>query len=191
VVETGARVADQGHNSTIAGRYATAIFDLAMETNSVDAVAADLATLKSMMKASPDLTRLVKAPVFSRDDQKKGMAAVLGKMGANQLTARFIDLLAAKRRLFGLADIIHAFEALVARQKGVMRAEVTSARALKDSELAEIKRVLKAKLDREPELETHVDPTLLGGLIVKIGSRMIDSSLRTKLGALRSAMRGH
>lgn len=183
-------MADQGQNSTIAGRYATAVFDLAMDTNSVDAVAGDLAALKSMMTASPDLTRLIKAPVFSRDDQKKGMAAVLDKMGANRLTAQFVNLLAAKRRLFGLADIIRAFEAKVAQHKGVTRAEVTSARALNDGELAEIKRVLKAKLDREPELETHVDPTLLGGLIVKIGSRMVDSSLRTKLEGLRIAMRG-
>jgi F-type H+-transporting ATPase subunit delta len=183
-------VADQGHNSTIAGRYATAIFDLARETNSLDAVAADLAQLKAAMKASPDLTRLVKAPVFSRDDQKKGMGAILGQMGANALTGRFIDLLAAKRRLFGLADIIAAFEAKLARHKGVMKAEVTSARALNDGELAEIKRVLKEKLNREPELETHVDPTLLGGLIVKIGSRQIDSSLRSKLNGMRSAMRG-
>lgn len=183
-------MADQGHNSTIAGRYATAIFDLARETNSLDAVAADLAQLKAAMKASPDLTRLVKAPVFSRDDQKKGMGAILGQMGANALTGRFIDLLAAKRRLFGLADIIAAFEAKLARHKGVMKAEVTSARALNDGELAEIKRVLKEKLNREPELETHVDPTLLGGLIVKIGSRQIDSSLRSKLNGMRSAMRG-
>ncbi|HWA90850.1 MAG TPA: F0F1 ATP synthase subunit delta [Rhizomicrobium sp.] len=183
-------MADQGHNSTIAGRYATAIFDLAMETNSLDTVAADLAQLKAAMKASPDLTRLVKAPVFSRDDQKKGMGAVLTQMGASRLTIQFINLLAAKRRLFGLADIVAAFDAKLARHKGITKAEVTSARALNDGELAQIKAVLKAKLDREPELETHVDPQLLGGLIVKIGSRMIDSSLRSKLNGMRSAMRG-
>lgn len=184
-------MADQGQNSTIAGRYATAVFELANDTDALDAVAADLAALKAAMKASADLTRLVKAPVFSRDDQKKGMAAVLSRMDATPLTIQFIFLLAAKRRLFSLAEIITAFEAFVARHKGVMRAEVTSARTLRDSELDQLKRVLKAKLDREPELETHVDPTLLGGLIVKVGSKMIDSSLRTKLGALRTAMRGH
>ena len=184
-------MADEAHNSSIAGRYATAIFDLATETNSVDAVAADFAALKRMIAASADLARLVRAPIFGRDEQKKGMAAVLSQMGANVLTTQFIFLLAAKRRLFSLTNIIAAFDAMVARQKGEMRAEVTSARALKDSEIEEIKRVLKAKLKRDPQIETHVDPTLLGGLIVKIGSKMIDSSLRTKLDGMRAAMRGH
>jgi F-type H+-transporting ATPase subunit delta len=112
-------------------------------------------------------------------------------MGANVLTTQFIFLLAAKRRLFILADIIAAFDAMVARQRGEMRAEVTSARVLKDSEIEELKRVLKDRLKRDPQIETHVDPTLLGGLIVKVGSRMIDSSLRTKLNGMRAAMRGN
>mgnify|MGYP001551716644 CR=1 FL=1 len=184
-------MADEAHISGIAGRYATAVFDLAVETKSVDAVASDFATLRRMMIASPDLARLVRAPVFSRDDQKKGLGAVLDKMGANQLTQRFIVLLANKRRLFALTHIIAAFDAMVARQRGEMRAEVTSARALRDSEIEELKRVLKDKLKREPMIETHVDPTLLGGLIVKVGSKMIDSSLRTKLNGMRTAMRGH
>jgi len=185
------RVADEAHNSTIAGRYATAIFDLATEMKSVDAVAADFAALKRMIAGSADLARLVRAPIFGRDEQKKGMAAILSQMNANPLTTRFIFLLAAKRRLFILANIIAAFEGMVARQKGEMRAEVTSARALKDSEIEELKRVLKDKLKRDPRIETHVDPTLLGGLIVKVGSTMIDSSLRTKLNGMRAAMRGH
>jgi len=185
------RVADKAHNSTIAGRYATAIFDLAIEMNALDAVATDFAALKRMMAASPDLTRLVRAPIFGRDEQKKGMAAVLSQMGANALTTQFVFLLAAKRRLFGLSDIIAAFDAMVMRQRGAMRAQVTSARALKDSEIEELKRVLKDKLKRDPLIETHVDPTLLGGLVVKVGSRMIDSSLRTKLNGMRSAMRGN
>ena len=184
-------MADEAHNSGIAGRYATAIFDLAVETGALDAVASDFATLKRMMAESADLTRLVRAPVFGADEQKKGMQALLDQMGANQLTQRFIALLAAKRRLFVLKQIISAFEAMVARQKGEIRAEVISARPLKDGEIEEIKSVLKAKLDRDPLIETHVDPTLLGGLIVKIGSKMIDSSLRTKLDGMRTAMRGH
>ncbi len=183
-------MADQGQNSGIAGRYATAIFDLAMETKSVDAVAADFAALKTMIAVSRDLARLVAAPVYSRDEQKKGMAALLDAMGAAPLTVQFILLLASKRRLFALTHIIAAFEALLASQRGEIRAEVTSARALSDGEIAELKRVLKSRLEREPLLETHVDPTLLGGLIVKVGSRMIDSSLRTKLNGMRLAMRG-
>ncbi len=184
-------MADQGQNSTIAGRYATAVFDLAVEGGTLDAVAADLAALKAMMKASPDLARLVRAPVFSHDDQKKGMGAILRQMGANPLTTQFVFLLAAKRRLFILTDIISAFDAMVARKKGEVRAEVTSARPLSDAELTKLKDMLKSKLAREPRLETHVDPSLLGGLIVKVGSRMIDSSIRTKLAGLRTAMRGH
>jgi F-type H+-transporting ATPase subunit delta len=184
-------VADQGHISTIAGRYATAVFELAVDGGTVDAVAADLAQLKSMMKASADLARLVRAPVFGAEEQKKGMGAILAQMGANPLTTQFIFLLAAKRRLFVLSDIIAAFDAMLARQRGEIKAEVTSARPLSDAELAKLKDVLKAKLAREPKLETRVDPSLLGGLIVKVGSRMIDSSLRTKLEGLRTAMRGH
>jgi F-type H+-transporting ATPase subunit delta len=184
-------VAEQGRNSGIAARYATAVFDLAVETKSLDAVAADLSALKTMMAASPDLARLVKAPVFGREEQSKGLGAILKQMGANPLTTNFILLLASKRRLFVLADIIAAFEAKLAAQRGEIRAEVTSARPLKDPEVAELKAVLKSKLDREPLLETHVDPSLLGGLIVKVGSRQIDSSLRTKLAGIRTAMRGH
>jgi len=184
-------VADQGQNSTIAGRYATAIFELAVEGKSVDAVAADFASLKSMMKASADLARLVRAPVFGRDEQKKGMRALLTQMGANPLTIQFVLLLAAKRRLFALTGIIAAFDAMVARQRGEITAEVTSARPLSEAEVTQLKQVLKAKLAREPRLETHVDASLLGGLIVKVGSRMIDSSLRTKLEGMRTAMRGH
>jgi F-type H+-transporting ATPase subunit delta len=184
------RVADEAQKSSIAGRYATAIFDLAVDMNLLDAVATDLASLKRMINASPDLLRLVKAPVFSRDEQKKGLSALLDKMSVNPLTRSFILLLAEKRRLFGLIDIIAAFDSLVARKRGEMRAEVTSARALRDGEIAELKRVLRARLNREPLIETHVDPSLLGGLIVKVGSRMIDSSLRTKLNGMRIAMRG-
>ena len=184
-------MADEAHNSGIAGRYATAIFDLATDMKSVDTVATDFAALKRMIASSADLGRLVRAPIFGRDEQKKGMKALLTQMGATPLTIQFILLLAAKRRLFILANIIAAFDAMVARQRGEMRAEVTSARTLRDSEIEELKRVLKDKLKRDPQIETHVDPTLLGGLIVKVGSRMIDSSLRTKLNGMRAAMRGN
>ena len=184
-------MADHLHNSGLAGRYATAAFELAVEGGNLDAVAADLAALKAMVKASPDLARLVRAPVFSRDDQKKGMTALLTKMGAQALTLHFIRLLASKRRLFALTDIIQAFEAMAAARRGEVAAQVISARALNDRELASLKEVLKAKLGREPKVDAEVDPTLLGGLIVKVGSKMIDTSLRTKLNGLRTAMRGH
>jgi len=182
--------AEHAHESGLAGRYALAIFELAQEERAVEAVAADFATLKQLMTESPDLTRLVRAAVFSRDEQAAGMNGLLHRMEASPLTRRFILLLASKRRLFALGDIIRAYNSLVAKQKGEMSAQVTSARPLSDDETAELKSILKSKLSREIELETRVDPALLGGLIVKVGSRMIDSSLRTKLSSLRMAMRG-
>lgn len=183
-------MADEAHLSSIAGRYALAVFELALEEKSLDTVGRDFAALKTMMTDSPELTRLVRAPVFSRDEQAKGMRALLDKMGAAPLTTRFVLLLCAKRRLFVLADAIRDFQVLVAQQRGEVDAEVASARPLSDAQTAELKRVLKGKLGRDPHLITRVDPTLLGGLVVKIGSRMIDSSLRAKLNGIRSAMRG-
>ncbi|MDE2183031.1 MAG: F0F1 ATP synthase subunit delta [Alphaproteobacteria bacterium] len=183
-------MADEAHLSSIAGRYALAVFELALEERSVETVGRDLAALRTMIAESADLSRLVRAPVFSREEQAKGMQALLDKMGAAPLTTRFVLLLCAKGRLFVLADAIRDYDALVARQRSEIHAEVTSARTLTDPQTAELKRVLKEKLGREPRLVTKVDPALLGGLVVKIGSRMIDSSLRAKLSALRSAMRG-
>ena len=188
----GARVAtEEPHNAGLAGRYATAVFELAQEEKSVAALERDFATLKAMIRDSADLAHLVRAPVFSRDDQKKGMDAILHRIEAAPLTRRFVLMLASKRRLFVLTDIIRSFEAKVARQRGEITADVTSARALNDAEIAELKNVLKAKLGRDARLDARVDPSLLGGLVVKVGSRMIDSSLRTKLNGLRAAMRGH
>lgn len=188
----GARVAtEEPHNAGLAGRYATAIFELAQEEKSVPALEKDFATLKAMIRESADLARLVRAPVFNRDEQKKGMDAILHRIEAAPLTRRIVLTLASKRRLFALTDIIRSFEAMVARQRGEVTADVTSARALNGEEIAELKSVLKAKLGRDALLDARVDPSLLGGLVVKVGSRMIDSSLRTKLNGLRTAMRGH
>lgn len=182
---------DEPHNAGLAGRYATALFELAMEERAVDTIARDLAELKELLAESPDLARLVKAPVFSADEQRAGMAAVLQRMEAASLTTRFVLTLARKRRLFALADIIRAFEAQLGHQRGEVDAEVSAARPLSEAETNELKAVLKSKLGREARLSAKVDPSLLGGLVVKVGSRMIDSSLRTKLEGLRSAMRGH
>ena len=183
-------MADEAHKVGLAGRYASAVFDLAREQNVIDAVSADLGAVAAMIGSSKDLARFVQAPVFSSDMQKKGMDALLAKIGANTLTKNFVLLLASKRRLSALADIIRSFEALVAAQKGEVQASVTSARALSDAETNALKAALKAKLGREPRLQSKVDPSLLGGLVVKVGSRMIDSSLRTKLNGIRIAMRG-
>jgi F-type H+-transporting ATPase subunit delta len=172
-------------------RYATAVFELAAEDGQLDQLGADLATLKSMLAQSPELMRLVRSPVLGRDEQAKGMEAVLKRAGAGDLARRLVLLLAQKRRLFVLGDVIRAVENLLAKHRGEVAAVVTSARALNAGETNELKRVLKDKLGREPKLEMHVDPKLLGGLKLKIGSRMIDSSLRTKLDGLRAAMKGN
>ena len=184
-------MADEAHISGIAGRYATAIFDLAQEQNAVETVERDFAALKKAVTESRDLDSLVHAPIFTREEQKKGMDAILRRMEASPLTTRFVLLLASKRRLFALTDIIRAFNALVSKQRGEVDAEVTSARPLNDAEVEELKKVLKSKLGRDARLEAKVDPNLLGGLVVKVGSRMIDSSLRTKLDGIRAAMRGN
>jgi len=162
-----------------------------MEERAVDSVAGDLALLKGLLAQIPDLTRLVKAPVFSAAEQREGMAAILHRMEAAPLTTRFVLTLANKRRLFALTDIIRAYDELFGRQKGEVDAEISAARPLDDAETNELKAALSSKLGREARLTTKVDPSLLGGLVVKVGSRMIDSSLRTKLEGLRSAMRGH
>jgi len=182
--------AEHAHESGLAGRYALAVFDLAQEERAVETVARDFAALKGLMGQSPDLTRLIRAPVFSREEQAAGMNGVLHRMEAAPLTRRFVLLLASKRRLFALPDIVRAYDSMVAKQKGEMSAQVTSARPLSEDETAELKSILRSKLSRDVNLETRVDPSLLGGLIVKVGSRMIDSSLRTKLNGLRMAMRG-
>ena len=174
----------------LSGRYAHALFELARDAGSVDLVSADLASLRRAMEASSDLRRLVRSPVFSAEDQAKALKAVLEKMGANPLTTKFVLLLAQKRRLTVLPQIIQAYEHLIAASRGETEAEVTAARNLSDAEIAELKSVLKTRLGKEPRLNSKVDPTLLGGLIVKVGSRMIDSSLRTKLDGLRQAMKG-
>ena len=174
----------------MAGRYANAVFELAQDQKAVDAVSADLGSLRRALESSPDLARLVRSPVFSAEDQAKALKAILEKMGAHPLTSKFVLLLAHKRRLFALIQVIAAYEHLLAKSRGETEAEITAARHLNDDEIAELKAVLKTGLGKEPRLHSRIDPTLLGGLIVKIGSRMIDSSLRTKLDSLRAAMKG-
>lgn len=176
--------------SGIAGRYSLAVFELALEEKSLETVERDFAALKTMILQSADLARFVRAPVFSRSERAKGMAAILDKMDVAPLTKRFVLLLAAKRRLFVLLDAVRDFDTLLARQRGEIDAEVASARPLNDGQTADLKRVLKSKFGREPQLVARVDPTLLGGLVVKVGSRMIDSSLRAKLNGMRAAMKG-
>jgi F-type H+-transporting ATPase subunit delta len=181
---------EKTHETGLAGRYATAVFELAGDDKALDTVAGDFAQLRQAIHVSPELARLVRSPAFSRRDQARALEALLLKMNASPLTRKFVALLAAKRRLFALEAIISAYSRKLARPRGEVEAEVTSARPLSGNETEELKRVLKASLGREPRLETKVDPALLGGLVVKLGSRMIDSSIRTKLNGIRAAMKG-
>ena len=180
---------DESIVAGMAGRYATALFDLAKEQGAVDAVAGDLTVIETLMTESPDLTRLVRSPVFSAIDQSQAMSAVLGKAGVSALTQNFIKLIARNRRLFALADMIRDFRTLYERMKGRVTAEVTSAQPLTDAQRSQLFDSLKASLNKDVQLHTKVDPSILGGLIVKAGSRMIDSSIKTKLNNLKFAMK--
>lgn len=174
----------------LAGRYATALFELATEAKALDAIASDLSRLKALIEGSTDLARLVRSPIFTREEQGKAMDAVLARLNVHALTKNFIGLLAEKRRLFALTGIVSAFETLVANQRGEATAEVTSAQPLKPEQRTALIGTLKDAMKREMRLTERVDPTLLGGLIVKVGSRQIDSTLKSKLVRLERAMRG-
>jgi F-type H+-transporting ATPase subunit delta len=173
----------------LADRYAAALFELAEERGELDGIAQDLSGLTAMLDDSPDLTRLVRSPILSRAEQAQAMAALLERAGAQALTRNFVALLAEKRRLFALAHIIEAFRAKLAAHRGEISAEVTSAAALKPAQLEAIKSALKHAVGRDVTLAGQIDPGLIGGLVVRVGSRMIDSSLRTKLLNLQLSMK--
>lgn len=173
----------------VAGRYASALFDLAKDAGAIDAVAADLAGVEQMMSESADLRDLVKSPLFGREDQTKAMGALLERAGASDLTKKFIGLVATNRRLFALDGMIKTYKALVAQYRGEVSAEVTSAHPLTDVQVQKLTETLKAATGSDVTLSTKVDNGLLGGLVVKLGSRMVDTSLRTKLNRMKLAMK--
>ncbi|MBU1212851.1 MAG: F0F1 ATP synthase subunit delta [Alphaproteobacteria bacterium] len=173
----------------VAGRYAMALLDTAREENQLSDVERDIDTISQMIDESEDMRRLVRSPVFSAEDQTRAIEAVLSKAGTAQLTTNFFKLLVRNRRLFATHDIIRAFKALAAEARGEVQAEVASAIALNDVQLNELRETLKASVGKDVTLETKVDPSLLGGLVVKIGSRMIDSSLKTKIATLKTRMK--
>ena len=174
----------------LTGRYATALFELAEEQGSLDQVADDLGTLAALIEESDDLDRMLHSPVISRAEQGAAMDTILSQAGASDLTKKFVGLAVLNRRLFALTDIIVSFLSILAGHRGELTAEVTSAFPLNDEQSADLRRVLKDSVDGNVTLDAKVDPRLLGGLIIKIGSRMVDSSLSTKLQQLRLAMRG-
>jgi len=172
------------------GRYATALFELAQESNSVAAVSGDLDKFAAMLDSSEDLTRLVRSPVFGAADQIAALDAIFAQAGIKSAAANFVKLAAKNRRLFAVRDMINAFRALAAQARGQVAAEVISAERLSATQVDRLKAELKASVGSDVELAQVVDPSILGGLIVKVGSRMVDNSLRTKLQNLKVAMKG-
>jgi F-type H+-transporting ATPase subunit delta len=176
--------------SGMAGRYARALFELALDAKSVDAVKADLDNFDTLISESADLHRLVRSPVFGAEEQVKALAAVLAKAGIGGLAANFLKLITANRRLFAVRDMIRDFRKLVAKWKGEVTAEVTAAERLSDTHVEALKSALKSITgEKAVDLNIKIDPAIIGGLTVKLGSRMVDSSLRTKLNAIKHAMK--
>lgn len=176
--------------SGLAGRYAAALLELADDKKQLDKVADELGELKQMIAGSDDLRRLTTSPIYSRDDQAKAMAAILDKAGASDLTRRFVLTVAQNRRLFALTQMIDGYLAELARRRGEVTAEVTAARALTPEQREALDKTLRDQVGAKVKVEIKVDSSLLGGLIVRVGSRMIDSSLRSKLEKLQFAMKG-
>lgn len=175
--------------SGVAERYAAALFDLARDENALDAVAGDLTNFQALLDESEDLTRLVRSPVFSADEQTRAVTAVLDKAGIKGLAANLIKVAAANRRLFAVPEMIVAYRRMLSKERGEIFASVTSAEPLSDSQVAALKAALKDAMGKDVLLDQKVDAALIGGLIVQVGSRMIDTSLRTKLNAMKYAMK--
>lgn len=190
-MEDGKRVETTGGiQASLSGRYAVALFDLARDGQSLDTVAESLAALKAAIAQSPDFKALINSPVLSRDASGKTIGAVASSMGIGPLTTKFLGVLAGNRRLGQLPAVIRAYETLLSNHKGEARAEVTSAHPLTKTQITALGKSLRARVGRDVAVDAKVDPAILGGLVVKIGSQMIDSSIRTRLNSLAMAMKG-
>lgn len=174
----------------LAGRYASALFDLADERKELDQVAEELKALKAAIAESEDLRRFIRSPLYDRDEQSKAMAAILDKAGAGELTRRFVLVVAHNRRLFALPGMIDAFLAELAHRRGEVTAQVTAANDLSDSQKDALLAALRKVVGGKVQMDLRIDRSLIGGLVVKVGSRMIDTSLRSKLERLELAMKG-
>ena len=183
-------MASKAGDTGVAARYALALFELADEQRKLDQVASDLKSIDSLLIESADLRRLIGNPVVSRAESGRAMASLIERMGADELTRKFIGLVAVNRRLFALPGIIKAFLAELASRRGEVTAEVVSATKLTDSQSMALEAALRGSVGGKVSLSVAVDPSLIGGLVVKVGSRMIDSSLKTQLQKMRIAMKG-
>ena len=175
--------------SGVADRYAASLHDLAVQTKSVSQVEADLGRFEDLLSGSDDLTRMIKSPVFSADEQYKAISAIVDKAKISGLVGNFLRVVARNRRLFAVPAMIKAFRRIAAEGRGEVAAEVTSAHPLTPAQQTELKTALKGVAGKDVSFTVNVDPTLLGGLVVKLGSRQIDTSLRTKLNSLKLALK--
>ncbi|HSF94112.1 MAG TPA: F0F1 ATP synthase subunit delta [Thermohalobaculum sp.] len=175
--------------SSAAGRYANALFELASEGDALSQTEQDMEALGQALEASDDLRNLLGSPIYTREDQARAMAAVAEAMNLSTLVRNVVALMASKRRLFVLGDVIEIFAMLMAEHRGEVTAEVTAARALSKAQQTALAKSLKAAIGREVKLNLAVDEGIIGGLVVKVGSKMIDTSIRSKLASLQNAMR--
>ncbi len=182
--------AKKATGSGLAGRYATALFDLALERGALEKVEADLGALEAALGASPDLKRMLRSPIVSRDEHQRTLDAFADRLGLGDLVRNFLSLLAQKRRLLALGGVIAQFRLLVAAHRGEETAEVVSAAPLEAGDLDRLRESVARHAGRAVNLTARVDPGLLGGLVLRIGSRMIDASLKTRLQQLELSMRG-
>ncbi len=191
VLRESVTVAGEDHPvSGMAGRYAGALFELALEEKATDTVRQELDKFDALIAESPDLNRLVRSPVFGADEQLKALSAILAKAGVSGLTANFLRVITTNRRLFAVRDMIRAYRALVAKNKGEVVAKVTVAEPLNDQNKEALKGALKSVTGgKDIDMDVTIDPAIIGGLIVKVGSRMVDTSLRTKLNSIKIAMK--
>ncbi len=173
----------------IAQRYADALFELALESDAIDAIEKDMKTLRAAIDAAADLRTFLASPVYGADDQMRGITAIAEKAELSPLTKNFLSLVARNRRLFALDAMIAAFTAILARRRGEIAAEATSATPLNDEQMKRLRTEIETIVGKAVNLSTRVDPELLGGLVVKVGSTMVDSSLKTKLNRLKSVMK--
>lgn len=183
-------VADRSHHiSGVAERYAASLFELAIEAGSVSEIGRDLDGVQALIDESDEFKRLVASPVFTAEDQTRALMAVCEKAGIHGLVSNFLKVVAGNRRLFALPGMIAAYRVIAARHRGEVSAEVTSAHALTEAQIEELKQALKGVTGKDVAVDVTLDPSILGGLIVKIGSRQIDTSLRTKLSTLKLALK--
>ncbi|WP_229673280.1 F0F1 ATP synthase subunit delta [Salipiger pallidus] len=173
----------------IASRYAKAIFEIAKENNSVDTLESNVNDLAAAISDSPDLRDLIDSPIYSRTSMRAAIMAVAAKMNLMPALTNALGLMAEKRRLFVLPQVLDGLRAMIAEDKGEMTADVTSATALSDAQAAKLAETLKASVGKEVKIKTTVDESLIGGLVVKLGSKMIDTSVASKLDSLQNAMK--